>query len=148
MRRYRVTVNGHVYDVEVEEYSTSRLQGSLQADRIRLTRAGHSAVRVNSSVSGASQAGRRQARGMEPRSVAGLAPGKGTQVKAPLAGVILSVSVEVGSNVKRGDVLVSLEALKMENEIQSPVDGTVSYVGVSEGQDVQAGAVLVVIDNA
>ena len=80
--------------------------------------------------------------------MAGLAPGKGTQVKAPLAGVILSVSVEVGSNVKRGDVLVSLEALKMENEIQSPVDGTVSYVGVSEGQDVQAGAVLVVIDNA
>ena len=49
---------------------------------------------------------------------------------------------------QEGDVLVSLEALKMENEIQSPVDGTVSYVGVSEGQDVQAGAVLVVIDNA
>jgi biotin carboxyl carrier protein len=148
LRRYRVTVNGHVYDVEVEEVLDEQASGFAAGGQDTPDQGGTQRRAGTSSVSGASQAGRRQTRGMEPRSVAGLAPGKGTQVKAPLAGVILSVSVEVGSNVKRGDVLVSLEALKMENEIQSPVDGTVSYVGVSEGQDVQAGAVLVVIDNA
>ncbi|NLU41381.1 MAG: biotin/lipoyl-binding protein [Firmicutes bacterium] len=148
MRRYRVTVNGNVYDVEVEEVLDEQAVGrtSQGQDAPQHVKAQVHAGALD--VQEGSQAGERQRHGVGSRITAGPEPGQGTQVKAPLAGVILSVKVQVGSNVKRGDVLVTLEALKMENEIQSPADGTVSYVGVREGQDVQAGAVLVVIENA
>lgn len=148
MRRYRVSVNGNVYDVVVEEVldgqTVEPAPGGQPAPQDARAQRHAGALDAH----GGSQAGERQGHGMESRSTAGVEMGKGTQVTAPLAGVILSVTVEVGSSVKRGDVLVSLEALKMENEIQSPVDGTVSYVGVRKGQDVQAGVVLVVIENA
>jgi biotin carboxyl carrier protein len=148
LRRYRVTVNGNVYDVEVEEVLEEQVHGSAPG---RQDEPGHAGTQPQAGTVGAprsSQVGDSQRAGTEPFGTAGPESGEGTQVKAPLAGVILSVGVEAGSKVKRGDVLVSLEALKMENEIQSPVDGTVSYVGVREGQDVQSGALLVVIRNA
>ncbi|TDT62766.1 biotin/lipoyl-containing protein [Fonticella tunisiensis] len=74
------------------------------------------------------------------------APGSGGEtVKAPMPGNILDVYVKVGDHVKRGQVLMILEAMKMENEIVSPVDGKVLSVGVSKGQAVNPGEVLVQI---
>lgn len=127
MKRFRVTVNGSQYDVVVEEMQGGDLsRSSATVERPAPERAG-----VTVGVS--------RDQGVAPT-------GTGTQVKAPLAGTILSVKVSVGSPVKKGDVLVTLEALKMENEIQAPVDGTVGHVGVSEGQNVELGAVLVAIE--
>ena len=62
-----------------------------------------------------------------------------------MPGTILSVNVKPGQAVKKGEILVMLEAMKMENEIMAPVDGTVGAVNVTKGQSVQSGDVLVTI---
>lgn len=63
-------------------------------------------------------------------------------VSAPMPGTILKVNVSNGQAVKKGDVLMILEAMKMENEIMAPCDATVSSVNVNQGAAVEAGAVL------
>ena len=68
--------------------------------------------------------------------------GAGEPVKAPMPGNILDVRVSAGQNVKAGDILLILEAMKMENEIVAPKDGTLTSVCVSRGQVVETGAVL------
>ncbi len=73
------------------------------------------------------------------------APAGGETVNAPMPGNILSVNVQNGATVKKGDVLMILEAMKMENEIMAPCDGTVSSVNVQKGASVETGAVLCVI---
>jgi glutaconyl-CoA decarboxylase len=67
------------------------------------------------------------------------------KVSAPIAGTILSVKVKVGDKVKSGDVLLILEAMKMENNIPSPRDGVVKEVHASEGKTVKYGDLLLVI---
>ena len=73
------------------------------------------------------------------------APAGGETVTSPMPGTILSVNVQNGAIVKKGDVLMVLEAMKMENEITCPVDGTVTSVNVQNGASVETGAVLCVI---
>ena len=68
--------------------------------------------------------------------------GAGDPVKAPMPGNILDVRVSAGQNVRAGDILLILEAMKMENEIVAPKDGTLTSVCVSRGQVVETGAVL------
>ena len=68
--------------------------------------------------------------------------GAGEPVKAPMPGNILDVRVSAGQTVKAGDILLILEAMKMENEIVAPEDGTLTSVCVSRGQVVETGAVL------
>jgi glutaconyl-CoA/methylmalonyl-CoA decarboxylase subunit gamma len=69
----------------------------------------------------------------------------GQKVEAPMPGTILSIAVKAGDVVKKGQVLVVLEAMKMENEIVSPYDGKVVSVGVSKGDTVNPGDLLVQI---
>ena len=76
---------------------------------------------------------------------AGETSGEGEAVTSPMPGNILSVNVSEGSAVKKGDVLMILEAMKMENEITSPADGTVKSLSVSKGTAVETGTVLCVI---
>lgn len=71
--------------------------------------------------------------------------GEGTPVLAPVQGGVVNVKVSVGSKVKKGDVLVIIEAMKLENEILSPVDGEVSEVLVSKGTNVSAKQPLLTI---
>lgn len=70
------------------------------------------------------------------------APSGGETVTAPMPGNILSVNIKVGDTVKKGDVLMVLEAMKMENEIMSPCDGEITFVGTSKGSTVNTGTVL------
>lgn len=71
--------------------------------------------------------------------------GDGESVTAPMPGNILDIKVSNGASVKKGDVLMILEAMKMENEIMAPVDGTVKSINVTKGGSVETGAVLCVI---
>ena len=73
------------------------------------------------------------------------APAGGEKVNAPMPGTILAVNVKDGQAVKSGDVLMVLEAMKMENEILAPCDGTVSGVAVAKGATVETGAFLCAI---
>ncbi|MCI8590699.1 MAG: acetyl-CoA carboxylase biotin carboxyl carrier protein subunit [Clostridiales bacterium] len=73
------------------------------------------------------------------------APAGGEKITAPMPGTILAVNVSNGQAVKKGDVLMVLEAMKMENEILSPCDGTVSAVSVQKGSTVETGALLCAI---
>ena len=69
----------------------------------------------------------------------------GTPVTAPLPGNVLSIKVSQGAAVKEGDVLLLIEAMKMENEVAAPCDGTVKQIVVSQGQMVSTGDTLVII---
>lgn len=122
MRRFNITVNGVSYDVEVEEVNGSAAPAAAPA------------------VKAAPAAPKAAA----PKAAAPIAGGE--QVKAPMPGNVLDVRVSVGQQVKKGDVLLILEAMKMENEINAPKDGTVAQVAVTKGATVDSGAVLVVLN--
>ena len=78
-----------------------------------------------------------------PAAPASPAPAGGADVAAPLTGTITAINVKEGDTVKKGQVLMILEAMKMENEILSPNDGTISKLHVAKGAQVQSGAALV-----
>ncbi len=83
-----------------------------------------------------------------PAAAAAPAPaasGAGETVKSPMPGNILAVNVNVGDTVKSGQVLMILEAMKMENEIMAPCDGKVTSVAVSKGSTVESGSPLCTI---
>ena len=80
-----------------------------------------------------------------PAAPVAAAPAGGESVNAPMPGNILDIKVANGAAVKKGDVLIILEAMKMENEIMSPCDGTVASVNVQKGSTVDTGATLCVI---
>ena len=125
MRKFKVNVNGSVYEVEVEE-----LQGAPAASA-------PAAAPVPAAAPAA------------PAPAAPAAPvaanaGQET-VSSPMPGTILDVKVSVGSAVKSGDVLVILEAMKMENEIRAGRDGKIVAVNVAKGATVDSGDALCVI---
>lgn len=78
-------------------------------------------------------------------TVAAPAPAGGVKVTSPMPGNILSVKAQNGMNVKKGDLIAVLEAMKMENEILAPCDGTIASLSVSAGNSVDTGALICVI---
>ena len=115
MKKYRVTVNGTAYEIELEE-----LTGAAPAP------AAATAVPA-------------------PAPAPAAAPAGGEQVTSPMPGTILSINVAAGDTVKRGQVLMVLEAMKMENEIMCPCDGKIASVNTSKGASVESGTLLCVI---
>lgn len=103
MKKYRVNVNGTVYEVELEEITAPAA------------------------------------------SAAPAAPAEGRRVVSPMPGNILSINVAAGETVKKGQVLMILEAMKMENEILSDCDGVVASVNTAKGSSVETGTLLCVI---
>ena len=80
-----------------------------------------------------------------PTPAPAAAPAGGETVTSPMPGTILSVNVKEGATVNKGDVLMILEAMKMENEIIAPCSGTIASVNVQNGASVETGATLCVI---
>ena len=82
----------------------------------------------------------------KPSASAASAPASGSEaIKAPMPGNILAVNVKEGATVKKGDVLMILEAMKMENEIMAPKAGKITSVNVSKGSTVESGTLLCTI---
>ena len=98
-------------------------------------------VSVEETAAGAAPVAPAAAPAAAPKAAAGAAGA--VTVKAPMPGNILDVKVAAGASVKAGDVLVILEAMKMENEIVAPQDGTVASINVNKGDTVNSGDVLV-----
>ena len=115
MKKYRVNVNGTVFEVEIEEMTGAPAAPAVAA-----------------------------AAPAAPAAPAA-APAGGEKVCAPMPGNILAVNVSNGSAVKKGDVLMILEAMKMENEIMAPCDGAVTSVSVTKGAAVESGTLLCTI---
>jgi biotin carboxyl carrier protein len=119
MKNYTITVNGTVYDVTVEENG-------------------------NAAQAPVSSAAPRKA---APKAAPKTSGGAGAiKVNAPMPGKILSVKASAGQAVKKGDVILILEAMKMENEVVAPDDGTVASIDVAVGDSVEAGAVLATLN--
>lgn len=145
--KYRIEINGKVHDVEVKEegsHYTVTVDGVAYRTRIeevhkkRTTETAASPVPPVPAVPTVSPV----SLPVIMPTAEEAAPGS---VTAPMPGTILKVHVSVGDTVAVGDVLLMLEAMKMENEISSPVSGVIREVHVREGQPVNAGDVLVVI---
>jgi len=120
MRKFMVNVNGKSYEVEVEEVGGSAAPvaaPTMTAPSSILTPTAKPVVQVSDDA---------------------------TKMEAPMPGNIISVAVQDGQNVEKGDVICVLEAMKMENEILAPVAGTVT-VAVSPGDTVNTGDMLAAI---
>lgn len=117
MKNYTITVNGTTYDVTVEEGN-----GVTQPEKAPVQKV----VKQTSA----------------PAKVAPTGAKGSIKINSPMPGKILAVKAEVGQAVKRGQPIVVLEAMKMENEIVAPSDGTVASVDVTVGSSVEAGAIL------
>lgn len=132
--KYEISLGGRTYEVEVE-----LAQPMNMADFLSLAPAAPAPVTEAAPVAAAAPAA------AAPAAAAPVVSGAGETVDAPMPGNILKVNVTQGQAVKEGDVLVILEAMKMENEIMAPKAGTVTQVLVSKGSTVDTGAPLVVI---
>ncbi|TYQ15394.1 UNVERIFIED_CONTAM: Acetyl/propionyl-CoA carboxylase, alpha subunit [Acetivibrio alkalicellulosi] len=123
MKKFLIKVNGNQYEVEVEEVKDG-------------VAASEPAVSISTPA---------PAPKVEAPKKSGGAQGSVT-VKAPMPGTILNINVNPGDAIKKGQVLLVLEAMKMENEIQSPQDGTVASVNATKGASVNAGDVLITLN--
>ncbi len=137
--KYVVTLNGKNYEVEVTE-TDAIVTGVTEVPVVVAAAPAAAAPVVAAPAAEAPKAEE------APAAAAPAAPtASGTQVKAPMPGSILAVKASVGQAVKTGDVLVVLEAMKMENDITAPCDGTVKEIVVTKGTTVNTDDVLVVI---
>ena len=71
---------------------------------------------------------------------------KVNELKAPMPGAVVSVEVEVGQEVAKGDALIILEAMKMENILKSPTDGVIKEIKVAKGQNIDKNTILIVFE--
>ena len=129
--KYKVTLNNRVYEVEVEQGQ------AMLIDEYELSAP---AAPAAPAVPVAAAPAAVTAAPAAPVSVAA-----GEPVKSPMPGNILRIEVSQGQQVNEGDVLMVLEAMKMENEIVATKSGTIAQIAVSKGAVVETGAVLAVI---
>ena len=141
MKNYTITVNGNVYEVTVEEGFT----GKASAPAARPAAPAAAPAAPAPAPAPAAPAPAPAPAAVAPAPAAAPAAGSIT-VSAPMPGKILGVKTSVGAAVKKGQVILILEAMKMENEIVAPEDGTVASVNVSVGDMVEPGATLATLN--
>ena len=117
-RKFRVVVNGKEYMVEIEDFSqfTAHSGGSTRSPPK-----------------------------IEEKKVEEQMESVEGAVRAPMSGKVLSIKVKKGDRVKEGDLLMVIEAMKMENEILAPKSGIIKDIRVAEGENVDGGEVLLII---
>ena len=131
MRKFLIKVNGNQYEVEVEEM---REDGTVVEQISEVKSTAPAAAPAPAPAPAPKQA--------ETKKSAPI-PADAFVVSAPMPGTILSINVNTGDTVKKGQVLLILEAMKMENEIVAPRDGKVASINTSKGASVNAGDALV-----
>ena len=130
MKKLRITVEGKTYEVEVEILGSRIASVAPAAAPAPVASAPVASAPVSAPVAAPA-----------PKKAAP-APADANDIACPLAAVVVAVNVKEGQQVKAGDLLVTLEAMKMNTPVNSPADGTVSKICVSAGQSVNEGEVL------
>lgn len=134
MKRYTITVNGQAYDVQVEENASGAPVAAAAP------------VAAPAPAAPAAAPAPVAAPAAAPAAPAAPAPAPAADaevVSSPMPGTILDIKVSAGSKVSKGDVLVVLEAMKMENDIVAAHDATVAAIHVQKGDSVESGSALV-----
>lgn len=127
MKNYTITVNGNVYEVTVEEGTSA----GAAAPRAAAAPKAAPAVPVAAAA---------------PKAAAPAGAAGSVAVTAPMPGKILGIKAQAGQSVQKGEAIIVLEAMKMENEIVAPSDGTIASINVAVGDSVEAGATLATLN--
>ena len=128
MRKFKVNVNGVAYNVEVAEEGVVAVAAPAAAP-----------VAAPAPVAAAVEAP------AEAPKAAPVAAAGDTTMKAPMPGSVSKIVAKEGQTVKKGDVIIMLEAMKMQNEMASPVAGTVKSINVAVGESVKPGQIMAII---
>ena len=139
--KYNVTLNGKIYEVDVTE-TDAVVTGISQVPVAAPVAA---APVVAAPVAAPAPAAAPEAPAAPAAPAAPVAVADGTQIKAPMPGTVLAVKKNVGDAFKACDVVIVLEAMKMENDIVAPCDGTVKSINAPKGSTVNTDDVLAVI---
>ena len=151
MNKYQYKVQGVDYDVEIEEVEGNVAKVNVNGIRFD--------VELKQPINPTSTLKKVHVEAPKPVARPSVAPaaapvaaapaaaptGAGSPIKAPLPGTLTELKVKVGDTVKQGDVVLVLEAMKMQNNIESEYDGTVTSITVQQGETVMEGAVLLTI---
>lgn len=124
MKKYKITVNGKTYEVEVEEMGAQNFIPTQT---------------TNTPIS--PEVAQQPKPQQQPKQKNSGTVGK-QKITSPMPGTIISINKKPGDKIQKGDVIMILEAMKMENEIIAPEDGVITSIDTSEGASVNTGDIL------
>ena len=142
MKEYKYTIDGNKYDVAINEVGETTAKVTVNGTEYTVEWEKPVEEKPVVKVQPAAKPAAVPAAAPAPAA----APVSGNAIKTPLPGVIIDVKVNVGDTVKKGDTVVVLEAMKMENNINADRDGKVVAIQVAKGDTVADGAALIVLD--
>ncbi len=140
MKTYKLLINGEKFDTRVLEYSGTHAKISVNGHEY------HIQIEQDAPSMVPKIGSQDKAVPLAPAFSSGVDSSSG-EIKAPIPGVIASISVKEGDSVKKGQTLLILEAMKMESEIAAPVDGKIVKITIKERSPVHEGDVLMIIEN-
>lgn len=141
MKQYKYTINGAQFDVTIDSIVGSKAKVEVNGIPFEVEMQGSSLV--EEALPTVSTDATETPAAVAPAATSG--PGAGAPVKAPLPGVVTKILVSAGQAVKKGDTVLVLEAMKMENNITAEADGKVTGICVSAGDSVMEGTTLLTI---
>ena len=137
MKEFQFKINGTEYKTSVKELENGMTEVTVNGKAYQ--------VEMEKKAAPAKAAAPKAAPAAAPAAKAAAAPAGGFQVKSPLPGRVIKVVVSEGQAVKKGDTLLTLESMKMENVVAAECDGTVKQIAVSAGQNVMQDDLLIVL---
>lgn len=143
MKEYKYTINGNRYEVVINEVNETTANVTVNGEQFNVEWEKPKEEKPVVKVQPVAKPAAKPAPAATP---AAAAPVSGNAIKTPLPGVIIDVKVNVGDMVKKGDTVVVLEAMKMENNINADRDGKVVAIQVAKGDTVADGAALVILE--
>lgn len=143
MKEYKYTINGNQYCVAIDEAGETTAKVTVNGTEYNVE---WEKPKEEKPVVKVKPAAAKPAAAPAPTATPAAAPVSGNAIKTPLPGVIIDVKVNVGDTVKKGETVVVLEAMKMENNINADRDGKVASIAVKKGDTVADGAALVILE--